>query len=85
LLSLQLSLNALVLNVFLGPMTHGEVSCANAWQVDEKAAALLLPYMLEGVRSSAHRELRLATYMMIMQLISRSSPAPQLLDGECLL
>ena len=50
-------------------------------QVDEKMVAHLLPYLLDGVKCSAHRELRLATYMAIMQLISRSIPAPQLFNG----
>jgi len=50
-------------------------------QVEEKAIAQLLPYLLEGLKGSSPKEHRMATYMVIMKLIARSTPAAQLYNG----
>lgn len=50
-------------------------------QVEEKAIAQLLPYLLEGLKGSSLKEHSMATYMIIMKLIARSTPAAQLYNG----
>ncbi len=50
-------------------------------QVTEDAIARLLPFILNGLKATCPKEQRMATYMIIMQLISRSTPAPQLFNG----
>ena len=50
-------------------------------QVTEDAIARLLPFILNGLKAAAPKEQRMATYMIIMQLITRSTPAPQLFNG----
>lgn len=50
-------------------------------QVTEDAVARLLPFFLNGLKAATPKEQRMATYMIIMQLISRSTPAPQLFNG----
>ena len=53
-------------------------------QVDEKMVAQLLPFLLSGLKKQSHTEYQLATYMMLMRLITRCSPAPQLFNGAAL-
>ena len=43
--------------------------------------AQLLPFILPGLKDKSHAEYQLATYMLLMRLITRCSPAPQLFDG----
>ncbi len=47
----------------------------------EDAIAQLLPFVLEGLKGSSPKEQRMATYMIVMQLIAKSTPAPQLFNG----
>lgn len=53
-------------------------------QVDEKMVAQLLPFLLSGLKKQSHTEHQLATYMVLMRLITRCSPAPQLFNGAAL-
>ena len=53
-------------------------------QVDEKMVAQLLPFLLSGLKKQSHTEYQLATYMVLMRLITRCSPAPQLFNGAAL-
>ena len=43
--------------------------------------AQLLPYITDGLRASGPGDFRLATYMIVMRLVSVAVPAPQLRDG----
>lgn len=43
--------------------------------------AQLLPFILPGLKDKSHAEYQLATYMLLMRLITRCSPAPQLFNG----
>ena len=53
-------------------------------QVDEKMVAQLLPFLLSGLKKQSNMEYQLATYMLLMRLITRCSPAPQLFNGAAL-
>ena len=50
-------------------------------QVEEKTVAQLLPYLLPGLKAKDRPEYQLATYMLLMRLITRCSPSPQLFNG----
>lgn len=51
-------------------------------QVEEKTVAQLLPFLLPGLKAKDCTEYQLATYMLLMRLITRCSPSPQLFNGE---
>ena len=53
-------------------------------QIDEKMVAQLLPFLLSGLKKQSHTEYQLATYMVLMRLITRCSQAPQLFNGAAL-
>ena len=44
--------------------------------------AQLLPFLLPGLKAKDRTEYQLATYMLLMRLITRCSPSPQLFNGE---
>ena len=44
--------------------------------------AQLLPFLLPGLKAKDRSEYQLATYMLLMRLITRCSPSPQLFNGE---
>lgn len=50
-------------------------------QVDERFVTQLLPFVMEGLKASAPDDYRGATYMVVMRLVSLSSPAPALQEG----
>ena len=54
-------------------------------QVEEKTVAQLLPFLLPGLRSRDRAEYQLATYMLLMRLITRCSPSAPLFNGVLLL
>ena len=45
----------------------------------------LLPFLLPGLRSRDRAEYQLATYMLLMRLITRCSPSAPLFNGVLLL
>ena len=49
--------------------------------MDERLVTQLLPFIMEGLKASAPNDYRIATYMVVMRLISLSSPAPALQEG----
>ena len=53
-------------------------------QVDEKMVAQILPFLLSGLKKQSQTEYQLATYMVLMRLITRCSPAPHLFNGAAL-
>ena len=50
--------------------------------MEEKTVAQLLPFLLPGLKAKDRSEYQLATYMLLMRLITRCSPSPQLFNGE---
>ena len=57
---------------------HRSLGCP---QVEERTVAQLLPFILPGLKDKSHAEYQLATFMLLMRLITRCSPGPQLFNG----
>ena len=71
------------------PCVSLEASCkyltlSYSQQVDAKVVTQLLPILLSGLKKQSHTEYQLATYMLLMRLITRCSLAPQLFNGAAL-
>ncbi len=49
--------------------------------MDERLVSQLLPFIMEGLKASAPNDYRIATYMVVMRLISLSTPAAALQEG----